>query len=434
MPTDAAVLRDRTYPLILGIAFITLLAYVVIFTISPLNGEDFALGKRFVNESFSVRLESIFGHSLHQIKNWNARLGEQLAIFWLGWPRLYFTLAATAAFIAFNFFMATIASDDTKRLEKTALSVAFIFALWPGMELFFWSTANAGYLQPLVLFLVCIYFYRNERAVSRLNQSAGLVGVVCFTAFFAGLSFETVPLAVLAYMSLTLFFCKEKLITLKTVLPLAAMALGWALLITAPSTYIRRAYYAAAYKTNGYSADYLLVRLNDVVDVFYTTTTPLLVTYSIATIYLARRKELRKPLFFFLITGILTILSVSAAPYTEPRAFSLAWALMYMVTLAGLFDLVAQHWLAKLLVVPVLVGILYFPFNAYFLYSQFAGEMNDRDAVIRYKVDAGECSQGITVKSITTKYQYRYLLNRDEWYKNTADQVGHYYNCKIIVK
>ena len=428
------ILKDRTYPFFLSIALITLITYAVVFTISPVNGEDFALGRKFTNESFAFRLESITGRSLNQIKTWNARLGEQLAIFWLSWPRLYFTLAAVAAFASFNFLLAAIASDGTKRVEKTAISMGIIFALWPGMELFFWGTANAGYLQPLVLFLICIYFYRNEPAVSRLNQSTGLVVFVSLTAFFAGLSFETVPIAVLAYLALTVFFCKEKLISWKTVIPLVTMAMGWALLVTAPSTFIRRAYYASAFKTNGYSFDYLITRFGDVLHVFYTTTQPLLIAYGIAFLYLVRKKDLRKQLFFFLVTGCLTIFSVSAAPYTEPRAFSLAWALMYAVVLAGVFDLMTQHWSVKLLLVPILVGLLYFPAVAYSLYSQFADEMNTRDAIIRHKVDAGKCKQGITVKSITTKYEYRYLLNRDEWYKNAADQLGYYYNCKIIVE
>lgn len=63
-----------------------------------------------------------------------------------------------------------------------------------------------------------------------------------------------------------------------------------------------------------------------------------------------------------------------------------------------------------------MVGLLYFPFKSYSIYANFDDEMNIRDAVIRYRIAAGECKQGITVKSITTKYEYRYLLNRDEWY------------------
>ena len=116
-------------------------------------------------------------------------------------------------------------------------------------------------------------------------------------------------------------------------MPLVAMALGWTILITAPSTFMRRAYYAEAFKTNGYSVDYLILKFNDVMDTFYITTEPLLIAYSIATLYLFRKKELRKPLFFLLLTKFLTIISVSAAPYTELRAFSLAWALMYAVVL-----------------------------------------------------------------------------------------------------
>ena len=426
--------HDLSSRLFFAIAFLTLVTYAVIFTISPLNGEDFALTKSFANESIAQRLEFIVGKSIIQINTWNARFGEQLAIFWLSWPRLYFTLAAAMTFTVFNFLLATTASDGTRRLEKTAISIAVIFALWPGMELFFWSTANAGYLQPLVLFLVCIYFYRNEQAVSQLNQSLARVCLVSVVALFAGLSFETVPIAVLAYLALTLFFCKEKLITWRTSAPLVAMATGWAVLVAAPSTFLRRAYYANVYKTDGYSVEYLLTRAADVLDVFQRTTKPLFIFYVVASFYLARRRELRKPLFFFFVTSMLTIFSISAAPYTEPRAFSLAWALMFMVVLAALFELMKCYKKVRLVLPLVLVGMLYFPFKTYSLYSRFASEMNARDAMIRSRISAGECKQGITVKPITTQYKYRYLLNRDEWYKASGNQVGVYYDCKVIVE
>lgn len=434
MRSADAISIDRTHRLYCAVALLTLLTYAVIFTISPINGEDFAFTTKFTDGSFGDRLAYIFGRSVHQIQNWNARLGEQLAIFWMSWPRLYFTLAAVVAFTAFNYLLATIASDGTRRLEKTAVSVACIFSLWPGMELFFWSTAHAGYLQPLLLFLVCIYFYRNEHAVSRLNQSLGLVCVVSIAAFFGGLSFETVPIAVLVYLALTLFFCKEKLITFRTVAPLVAMAAGWAVLVSAPSTFIRRAYYAKVYKTEGYSIDYLMARTADVVEVFQRTTTPLFTAYVVSTLYLASRKELRKPLFFFFVTGVLTVFSISAAPYTEPRAFSLAWALMYAVVLAALFDLMMKQVAVRLLLVPVLIGLLYFPFKTYSLYSQFATDMNARDAFIRSRIAAGDCKQGLTVKQNTTSYEYKYLLNRDDWFKSTANLIGIYYNCKIVVE
>lgn len=427
-------LKEHSFRVFLVIALLTLVTYAVIFTISPLNGEDFGLTKHMAGESFENRFAFIVYKSSTQIALWNARLGEQLAIFWLSWPRLYFTLAAVVTFTLFNYLLATTASDGTRRVEKTAISMAAIFALWPGMELFFWSTANAGYLQPLVLFLVCIYFYRNEQAVSQLNRSSKRVYFVCVAAFFAGLSFETVPIAVLAYLALTVFFCKEKLITVRTIAPLIAMATGWALLIAAPSTFIRRAYYANVYKKEGYSVEYLLMRATDVLEVFQRTTQPLLIVYVVASLYLARRRQLWKPLFFLFVTAFLTVFSISAAPYTEPRAFSLAWALMYSVVLAAVFEVIAKYKSARLFLVLILAGLLYFPFATYSMYSQFSNEMNARDAMIRSRVSAGECQQGITVKAVTTPYTYRYLVNRDEWYKSSANQVSIYYNCKVVVE
>src|SRR5215204_538305 len=83
----------------LGLLLLALFAGT--FAISPLNGEDYALTTRQDGMDLPQRLLWVVARSHTQVMNWNARLGEQLAIFWLMQPRFLFVVANTLAFVAF---------------------------------------------------------------------------------------------------------------------------------------------------------------------------------------------------------------------------------------------------------------------------------------------------------------------------------------------
>ena len=76
----------------LAISILTISLYMKTSSISPMNGEDYALTRIFENESFLSRLTWIAERSQQQMSEWNARLGEQLAIFWLSMPEIYFLI------------------------------------------------------------------------------------------------------------------------------------------------------------------------------------------------------------------------------------------------------------------------------------------------------------------------------------------------------
>lgn len=437
--TDTAVeqfsLTKWSKWLLASIAATTVILYVIVFTVSPMSGEDFALTRQFGSEGFIDRMLWVIDRSVVQSSEWNARLGEQLAIFWRSMPKVFFTLAATAAFLLLVFFCATLITGIWNLFVQLAVSIALIFALWPGMEVFFWGTANAGYLQPMLLLLACMYFYRDEAALSRVRRSGYRAAGIAILAFFGGLSFENAPVAVVAYMGLSLFFQGRALVSFRTLAPIVSMVLGWLLLLSAPSTALRSEHYKVARGIDGLSFDYLVARAVDVIAVFSTTALPLLGAALISAVYLFVGRRYRLQLCLMLFTSALVVASMAAAPYTEPRAFLLAWALLFAVTMAGLFELLRRHRLPTYLLVVVCALGLYFPLAAHAEYVDYASVSNAREAYIVQEVDDNECNNGVTVNEITKQYPYKYLNNRDSWYAaNDTGYVSDYYHCKVIVE
>ncbi|WIX33802.1 hypothetical protein QO259_03830 [Salinicola sp. JS01] len=85
---------------ILACATLAIFAYV--FWIAPMQGEDYAFARRFVDAGLQPRLDWMLHKWPIQFTQWNARLGEQLAIFWLNLPKSLFLLATVACFVGMN--------------------------------------------------------------------------------------------------------------------------------------------------------------------------------------------------------------------------------------------------------------------------------------------------------------------------------------------
>lgn len=408
--------------------------YVMIFIISPLNGEDFALTRDFQNYSFIDRISWVIDRSIEQSTSWNARLGEQLAIFWLSMPKIYFALFATFVFLAFNYFIANIVDDDRKVSKKIILSLIFIFALWPGMELFFWGTVNAGYMQPLVIILFVIYSYKNEAAIEKLKGSKYLFLIVSIASFMVGLSFENTPIAVGFFMFASLIFGGRKFLSWRTLTPIFTIGIGWLLLIFAPSTTFRRNFYNNMYGIDSYSAEYLLGRVQDVILIFLEHSWLLLLMTLFFSYWTYQNAQDKKRLLLLFSVILLVIISVVPAPYTEPRSFSLAWALMAALCISGVNALVIRFKKFNIIYSILFSFLLYFPLKSASMYSDFAMLMNTRDLYIRDMSNNSACLEGLEVKQITKLYPYKYLNNRDEWYRANPDFVSQYYECKVIIK
>lgn len=424
---------ERAWQLIFVTALIVTCAYAYIFSISPLTGEDFALTKDFGSAALTDRLHWVATRSAQQITGWNARLGEQLAILWLSLPRAWFVVAQTLALGVLCFLSSTLI-DTAEWKKKTLIAATLIFALWPRLETFFWSTAAAEYLQPLLLCLVVVRAYASAAALDDLVRSRFGWTAIAAAAFFAGLSFENTPLAMLPFMAVAVALDRKRHLRARTVLPAVTLVMGWLTLMLAPSTQIRRAYYAGVFDVHGYTFAYLATRAVNVAYVFLASAWPLILIGLASVGYLSRDARDRQRLAFLAGLAILAVGSAVPAPYTEPRAFILAWAVMFSACTAAVARATTAFRLGTVIYATAAALMLIAPYVALQQYSYFAVRSIRLDDRIRAARQTSACMQGIEVDPVETRFPKRLLTNRSDWYRANPEQVGAYYGCKILIR
>lgn len=431
-----------------GVVFLValLLLLALTFATSPLNGEDYALTKQFSDTSTLDRLFWVIERSEHQIKNWNARLGEQLSIFWLAMPRAWFTVASVLAAASFTFLLALFATPESRWNRETLvvawfLSMAACLLFWPRLEIFFWRTTAAGYLQPLVFTLLLLLpFYSVHACRILLRGWAGgvlfaLLGLIC------GLSFENVPPALLPYMALMTWHSwrVRSDYQFKLGLILLFYLVGWCLLMAAPSTQSRTAWYAANYNIPEPSLSYFYGKMLEVLVVFFETSTSLLMVIAFSamiTFYLCRGIW-RQPIHFYLlcIPAALCVASVIKAPYIEPRAFSLTWCMLLIILVrlvqAGILATSARS--ARNFTVCLGVVSVGFAGQIFADYLDFSNKVSLRNDKVMAKLGTSECRSGLPFKVIPPRADVppRTLNNREDWVQYNIPQMNIYFNCNL---
>lgn len=418
------------------LALLTINIYGWSFALVPMVGEDFAFLYGVEPLAWEDRFQWILQRSVEQIDDWNARLGEQVAIFWLNMPNWLFWLASVLAFLGLVILSAALYSGRQGLKTKSLISVGLIFLLWPGLEVFFWKTANAAYLQPILLYLICILAYRDDtkihRWVARKTIVVGLSGV----AFLAGLSFENVPVAVAIYMALALFMTSQWKRLWPAFFPIVSMLAGWSLLLAAPSTQHRREYYRHAYGVEQTDLGYFVQRGLEVSELFFRTSSLLFIASMIALTYLLflhRRGErhYNPRTFLTIVPAILLVGSLIMAPYTEPRAFLLAWILMFAVVVEASYQIGMRFRVARWGLLIAMLVSLGFSVKTLLIYQNVSQKFLTRESLILEKVGTPSCEEGVEVDEKVFDYQYRYFNNRDGWYMQNLQAVGQYYDCQL---
>jgi hypothetical protein len=422
-----------------------LLAYAAICAISPLNGEDYALAMPLDLNPATSMLGWICERSQRQIVGWNARFGEQLAILWLALGKPAFVVANTVSFAALCALVASYARGrlaiDRSLALSGSLTAASTFLIWPRLELFFWETAAAGYLQPTVLTLVVLlpFFFPEVRRL--LLRSSWVLVVAVVLAVPAGAAFENVGPAVgLAMLGVTLNVRRhDRPMALRLAAVATGYALGWALLLLAPSTAHRAQYYHDAFNVPPWSLAYLLRRSLNVARIFLETSGPFLGVIAFAA-GLAwwrapdRRKVFPKDLWLLAGTATLSVAPVAFSPYTEPRAFTWFWVALLIVGVRT-FDLLRQacgRWAVR---VVAILGVAAVGVSAWLgtEYAVFRRAVSAREAMILAGKASGRCRDAVSVSLISTATSPRFLNNREEWVAASLDQVSAYYGCALTL-
>ena len=404
------------------------------FTFSPLNGEDFGVSRMSQGHSFFDQLIWIIDRSNHMWSVWNARLGARLAIFWLNMPQYIFDAASTLMFTLFFWIITILATGqkqpDSNKLAAMAATAAVTILFWPRLEVFFWRDVSAGYLQPLLitLFVICVVSIKDMREYFYRSNFRYFIAIIA--AFLSGMSFENTPPALVVYLFANSWFAYKKFAWKQDAGLASAILAGWLALVLAPSTAIRIAYYEQAFKEIP-RIELYIGRAVNTVTTFAQSSWLLLILGIISLLLLLRRFGFRENLdiILLLIPATLSSGAVLMAPYSEPRAFSFAWAVIVVMIVRALAKLVNRNGL--ILVCILAVGVSFSTFQSYL---NFYEQAHFRDRYIRSHIGSQKCIEGLPVPPLTTDAGPRILNNRDGWFFNSLKQVDRYYHCKVLLR
>lgn len=415
-------------------ALISLILFIAVVIVAPIAGEDYGLTKHFTTENIFARISYAIDKSHIQIITWNARLGEQLSIFELSLPRWISLLIYSLSFVFFSATVGMLSSknDGSKWKIVSAYVAGLTFLLWPGMEVFFWKTANSGYLQTMILTMLVAIPYAGEYNIEHMKKRRLKYSAYLIICLLAGLSFENVPFALaISLLSLCLW---QKRKSLLNYIPIIVLLLGWILLISTKSTLIRREYYLHAYPHNINPLIHYTERFKDVVSVFLETSSVILTLSIISLCYLKKLGLMTKYHICLIMASILVVGSMLASPYTEARSFLFAWCAMFSIICYAFSEAVERYQIRSISTILLMAS---FCFGVYTLiiYSSYGEKLAQRDKAILNSIGKEACIKGYPIKLIMDKHSYRYLNNRDEWYFYNASTIGsNYYNCKLVTE
>lgn len=413
---------------------VSLFYFSSILSISPINGEDYALTAMFNNDvTFYERIIWVFYRAIEQYKNWNARLGELNAIFQLSLPFYLQLTLSSLSFLGAVYFVASVFLFDFKyRGCLWLIAILVIITLTPSFEVFFWKTVNASYLQPILLSFPSLYYFNSVKKLNLLLSSNIRVLFSSVTLLFLGLSFENVAPALILYM-LSSIYLYRSLGRVKLYIPIFFLLVGWLFLMTAKSTIIRTEFYHQVYQSDYANISYIIERIYNILHVFFDTSGLTFTFFSVSFIYLWRCRVNKIELILPVGLSCLVVGSTILSPYTEPRAFLLVWLIMLSyITIALSMFLRNNKSISEYIV--FMLSLWSFCIMSYSLdvYKNFSDAVGHRNYNILLAKSFG-CKKPIIINVIGTSAGYRYINNREAWLRFSEKHISNYYGCNIKV-
>lgn len=419
-------------------ALLLLILFSATITFSPINGEDYALGLIDNGQGIVERLSWFADHASRQWWGWNARLGEMFSIFWLAMPKVCLNVTAIFSLVIFSAITSVLALKSTK-LDKTflltwAISLALVYILWPRYEIFFWRTTVAGYLLPLIFVMLLVAIVSVRPLTGLIYNSKVLYGLSAFLAILCGLSFENLPPLLVIYVAANSYFSAEdrsrREYAMNDAGIILALCVGWVALMLAPSTSLRTEWYRDHL---GYAptAWYWVRRVGDVIGRFAVSSGIISVLGFAALGLLVRKNGInsQRDILVLLIPAILCVISMVAAPYTEPRAFAFAWIVAIVTCTRFLIQFANKNAFIAIYIFALGNAAVTLPF-----YIDFHQKVAERDAYIRRNIGSEACETGLQISPIVTYAWSGRLQNRDGWVRAMLPLVSEYYNCKLAME
>ncbi|PWK67046.1 DUF6056 family protein [Aminobacter sp. AP02] len=423
--------------LVIPAALLLIVLFAATVTFSPINGEDYALGLIDNGQGIVERLVWFSEHASRQWWGWNARLGEMLSIFWLAMPNVFLNVTAMLAIVAFCALVSVLALKSTK-LDRTfllawATSLGLTYILWPRYEIFFWRTTVAGYLLPLLLVMLLVAIVSVRPLTHRVYTSKVPYGLSALLAVLCGLSFENLPPLLVVYVAANWYFSPVERRTrehaIKDAGIVLALLVGWGALMLAPSTALRTQWYRDHL---GYdpTAWYWIRRVADVIGRFAVSSAIISALGFAALAAMIRKNGIKSQadILVLLIPATLCVVSLVAAPYTEPRAFAFAWIVSMVTCTRFVIQFANKTAFVAMYILALGNAAVTLPF-----YIDFNRKFTARDAYVRQHVGSDACKTGLQISPIATHVWSGRLQNRDRWVKAMLPLVSEYYKCKLVM-
>lgn len=354
---------------------------------TPLMGEDIVLvpwGKTNNPSSLDEAITNILERINRQMFEWNARLGEQLSIFFAALPKNVFNVLNSLVAMGYIYLLYIYAFKrklhvNTYNAVPILISFSMIILAQPALgEIFFWRTGSTNYLwgiSILLLFGIPIRFYIGNNSIDIMGKSRIKIIGLTILGFFAGITNENTVIVFIFIYVFAIINNKIKKIKVPIWIYMSFCTLlsGILFLCFIPSTRKRAATYDEIYGIDYMEIGDYVVRIGNIIyRFFYDNIVLILLTIFALVLYIIcimkkinMPKSQKKKLFFDSSENLLLLFSTSIAcgalimvPYVETRAFLISDFFM-MVCILFYLEQTYKLCVHKKIAVKTLVIILF---------------------------------------------------------------------------
>jgi hypothetical protein len=440
--------------IIIFIVFVCLILVVNVKT--PLIGEDFvlALPYEYQDAPSSVKLPLLFNKIKLQAQYWSARVGEQLAIIFASYDKMFFNILNTALFFFFCYFVVIFSKGEFLPLKEAysyfllALASSLIILLIPTLgEIFFWLDGSANYLWSIMILLLFFLPYRflyTERDI--LEKKPILMILFYLLAILTGFSNEnTVPailaINILQFVVLTRKKNAEGRLPRWQWIGTMLCSTSFIIFVFLPSTRHRQEYYSNVYGTESPDLIYYLQRAK-MIFTDYTNASYILILSVVGVfilfmiIYLIRKWKLTeeskknfKVIAFILGWSYLSQFIMVIVPYYERRTGLLTW-FFWLTLLFSIVEEFRQHKSPFIFASAiVLLFGLFQTVNVVKVYDQFYEEAMSRHFLLLNAEKEGV--KEVLVEPFKTQYS-RVITTREEYLQFENQLYANYYGLESV--
>lgn len=445
----------RTRVIFVFCAVFASLFFLITNVFNPMTGEDYSLsyllGKEYHDAkplSFQGSLLSILKAVSFQSQQWNARLGEQLAILFLALPTIFYVIVNTIMGILYFFFISYFAFGRRPSITRVSDSIAIaltfscVMLCMPATgEIFFLRNTATNYLWAMnIIFVFLIPYFAHLNTHVSKKHSIIMIPVMLFLGFLTGMTNENTGIAVLFGICMYLLYeiVHKKRPPIWSFSGALGLLSGMIYLLLSPSTQVRVRYYSSIFiKTDPTVHTYFRRALSIFRDFVLSGIGILaflaiaVIAYLFTVVHMNNKKPVKQ--IYMVVSSLITVAVLILAPYHEIRSFLPAYTCILILSCRLVSDTLstAKPSLVKYCVVlslALLFGSFLYSGMVTQKYIYFHRECTELDKEIRKQVSEGNTV--IRVKPFKTKTK-RYLSTRQK-YLEWAWQYPAYYGAQKI--